>query len=56
MPKVSEISDTPPFHFASVLNPHTEFPSVDLNTSCPVFTETGECRCALTMALPMIVM
>ncbi|KAF8241060.1 FMN-linked oxidoreductase [Tricholoma matsutake] len=46
IPNVSEISDTSPFasRFTSVVNPHPEIPSVDLNTSCPVFTETGECR------------
>lgn len=43
--KASEISDIPPFYSPSVVNPHPEFESVDLNTSCPVFTETGECRC-----------
>jgi tRNA-dihydrouridine synthase 3 len=47
MPKVSEISDTPPFasNSATSVNLHPEFSSVDLSTSCPVFTETGECRC-----------
>ncbi|KAG6856330.1 hypothetical protein H0H87_005531 [Tephrocybe sp. NHM501043] len=45
IPDVSEISNTPPFApDLSMLNPHPEYQSINLNTICPIFAETGDCR------------
>ncbi|KAF8881681.1 hypothetical protein CPB84DRAFT_1687038 [Gymnopilus junonius] len=45
MPELSEIPDTPPFaaDLDSLRKPHPQYPSLDMNTVCPVFAETGEC-------------
>ncbi|KXN88416.1 tRNA-dihydrouridine(47) synthase [NAD(P)(+)] [Leucoagaricus sp. SymC.cos] len=46
IPDTSEISDSAPFVEADrpVRKPHPDHPSLDLDTTCPVFAETGECR------------
>lgn len=46
IPDMAQISDTPPYAPAqdSLVTPHPDFPSLDLSTVCPVFSETGECR------------
>ena len=46
MPEVSQILEEPPFvpNLGSLRSPHPQYPSLDLNTVCPVFAETGECR------------
>ncbi|KAF8151441.1 zinc finger dihydrouridine synthase [Crassisporium funariophilum] len=46
IPEVSQISDSPPFapDFSALRKSHPDYPSLDLNTTCPVFAETGECR------------
>ncbi|KAF9453346.1 FMN-linked oxidoreductase [Macrolepiota fuliginosa MF-IS2] len=46
IPDTSEISDAEPFIKTDrpVTTPHPDHPSLDLGTTCPVFTETGECR------------
>ncbi|KAG6865606.1 hypothetical protein C0991_001030 [Blastosporella zonata] len=46
VPDVSEISDESPFapDFTKLAKPHPDHPSIDLNTICPIFAETGDCR------------
>jgi len=42
----SEISDNAPFVEIDRLarEQHVDHPSIDWNTTCPIFAETGECR------------
>jgi tRNA-dihydrouridine synthase 3 len=49
IPETSEISDSIPFinSDSSVRKPHPDHPSLGLATTCPVFDETGECRCVV---------
>ncbi|KAG6889934.1 tRNA-dihydrouridine synthase 3 [Termitomyces sp. Mi166 len=46
IPEISEISNAPTFAPDSIklAKPHPEHPSINLNTVCPIFAETGECR------------
>jgi len=41
----SEISDNAPFvEIDRPVREHVDHPSIDQSTTCPIFTETGECR------------
>jgi tRNA-dihydrouridine synthase 3 len=46
IPDLSQLSEASPFAPSpeSLSSPHIEYPSLDLSSICPVFTETGECR------------
>ncbi|PPQ85978.1 hypothetical protein CVT25_001677 [Psilocybe cyanescens] len=46
IPEISQFSDAPPFapEATPLRKTHPAYPSLDLNTVCPVFAETGECR------------
>ena len=47
IPHVSLFSDSPPFapdRAATLDHSKPVYPSIDLNTVCPVFAATGECR------------
>lgn len=46
IPQMSEMSDLPPYAPSpeTLRKSHPEYPTLDLNTVCPVFAETGECR------------
>ncbi|KDR71559.1 hypothetical protein GALMADRAFT_791101 [Galerina marginata CBS 339.88] len=46
IPELSEIPTIPPFtpDLDSLRKAHPDYPTLDLNTICPVFAETGECR------------
>ncbi|KAG6877528.1 tRNA-dihydrouridine synthase 3 [Termitomyces sp. T159_Od127] len=56
VPDTSEISDASPIapDFTKLTQPHPEHPSVDLNTTCPIFAETGECRSVSKPPYPSI--
>lgn len=46
IPDTFEISDAQPIapDFTTLTQTHPLYSSVDLNTTCPIFVETGECR------------
>ncbi|KAG6890243.1 tRNA-dihydrouridine synthase 3 [Termitomyces sp. T32_za158] len=46
IPDTYEIPDAQPIapDFTKLTQPHSKYPSIDLNTTCPIYAETGECR------------
>jgi tRNA-dihydrouridine synthase 3 len=54
IPQVSDIPISPPF-FSRVTEGVTdsEYPSIDLSTTCPLFSETGECRYGTRSHIPI---
>ncbi|KAF9553435.1 FMN-linked oxidoreductase [Agrocybe pediades] len=46
IPEMSQMSELPPYapEPETLVKSHPDYPSLDLNTICPVFAETGECK------------